>query len=89
MHQNCVGSNSKVLKEWSRYPHAKPQPGGPGTALRLAPTLHVVRYGWLYQEIMFPPAYFPVTGMLTSSLHDKEVIIEEDIMVHFMNTKCQ
>jgi hypothetical protein len=43
---------------WGRVisPAAYPEPGGPGTTLRLAPTLCPVWHKWPYQELTLTPA---------------------------------
>lgn len=48
--------NSKVLCGGVLSPMPNPQPVGPETALCLAPTLSSAWHGWLYRELMLPPA---------------------------------
>jgi hypothetical protein len=64
--------NIKFFRAGVVSPTPKPQPGGPVTALRLAPTLCPVWHGWLHQELTLPPAYLSGSlGPRKLSLQDK------------------
>jgi hypothetical protein len=54
---SSVGSGGLVAVDSSRAGLlAQPQTGGPGTTLRLAPTISSVWHRWLYQQLMLPSA---------------------------------
>jgi hypothetical protein len=70
-HVNCLAGSSQLVPSslvlWrfrkSKFllvgivsPTPNPQPGGPGTILRLVPTFWLVWRGWRYQELRLPPA---------------------------------